>query len=131
MWTSALEEEPMRSLREEARRRADGARLEQILQEPAQGFKHIVVFIQENHTFDSLFAGFPGADSEFAGQLCPDTVSPDPPHQHLDALAPNGVTLDTALVVVGIAGLHGCALLGPGFPILSVKPGPGFPTSSV
>lgn len=54
--------------------------------------RHIVVFIQENHTFDSLFAGFPGADGKAAGQICPDALSADPPHQHIDALTPEGAT---------------------------------------
>ena len=63
---------------------------------PSDLIKHIVVLIQENHTFDSLFAGFPGADGEFAGQLCPDALPVDPPHQHLDALVPNGVTTPQA-----------------------------------
>ena len=45
------------------------------------------MFIQENHTFDSLFAGFPGAESQAAGAACPDRLPSDPPHQHADALA--------------------------------------------
>ncbi len=52
--------------------------------------------MQENHTFDSLFAGFPGADGEFAGQVCPDALSADPPHQHIDALTPGGATTAAA-----------------------------------
>jgi hypothetical protein len=28
--------------------------------------KNIIVFIQENHSFESLFAGFPGANSKFS-----------------------------------------------------------------
>jgi len=59
---------------------------------PSDLIKNIVVFIQENHTFDSLFAGFPGADGEFAGQVCPDRLPADPPHQHADALRPDGAT---------------------------------------
>ena len=59
---------------------------------PADLIKNIVIFIQENHTFDSLFAGFPGADGEFAGQVCPDSLPGDPPHQHIDALRPDGAT---------------------------------------
>ncbi len=54
--------------------------------------QHIVIFLQENHTFDSLFAHFPGADGEFAGQPCPDALSFDPPHQHRAALTPDGAT---------------------------------------
>jgi phospholipase C len=56
--------------------------------------KNIVIFVQENHSFDSLFAGFPGANSKFAGQGCPDSLRKDPPHEHLDALQPDGATAD-------------------------------------
>ncbi len=59
---------------------------------PSDLIKNIVVFIQENHTFDSLFAGFPGADGEDAGQACPDALVNDPPHRHNDALRPGGAT---------------------------------------
>jgi len=54
--------------------------------------KNIIFFIQENHTFDNLFAGFPGANSKFAGQECPDALQKDPPHKHTDAFQPDGVT---------------------------------------
>jgi phospholipase C len=54
--------------------------------------RHVVVFIQENHTFDSMFAGFPGANSHAAVNNCHDALSADPPHQHEDALRPNGAT---------------------------------------
>jgi phospholipase C len=50
----------------------------------------VVIFVQENHSFDSLFAGFPGADSVTHGGLCQDQ-HPDPPHNHLAALLPNGL----------------------------------------
>lgn len=63
---------------------------------PATPIKNVVIFVQENHTFDSLFAGFPGADSEFAGAICPDALPADPPHQHLDALTPGGATTEAA-----------------------------------
>jgi hypothetical protein len=56
----------------------------------------VVIFVQENHTFDSLFAGFPGADGEFAGQVCPEALPADPPHQHPDALTPGGATTKAA-----------------------------------
>src|SRR5258708_35166661 len=36
----------------------------------ADKIKAVIFFIQENHTFDSLFAGFPGADSMNAGKTC-------------------------------------------------------------
>ena len=58
--------------------------------------KNIIFFIQENHSFDSLFAGFPGANSKFAGQECPDSLRRDPPHKHTDAFQPGGATTDEA-----------------------------------
>jgi phospholipase C len=53
---------------------------------------HIIVFLQENHSFDSLFAGFPRADGKSAGQVCPEALPADPPHQHRDALSADGAT---------------------------------------
>jgi phospholipase C len=58
--------------------------------------KNIVFFIQENHSFDSLFAGFPGANGEYAGQRCPDALEKDPPHLHSDAFQPDGATSEEA-----------------------------------
>jgi phospholipase C len=58
--------------------------------------KQIVVFIQENHTFDNLFAGFPGADGQSGAAHCPLALPIDPPHQHRDALTPNGATIAAA-----------------------------------
>jgi phospholipase C len=58
--------------------------------------KNIVFFIQENHSFDSLFAGFPGAKGKYAGQDCPDSLLKDPPHLHSDAFAPDGATSEEA-----------------------------------
>src|ERR1051325_9337630 len=58
--------------------------------------KNIVFFIQENHTFDSLFAGFPGANGKFAGKQCSDALHRDPPHKHVDALQPDGATSEEA-----------------------------------
>jgi phospholipase C len=58
--------------------------------------KNIVFFIQENHSFDNLFAGFPGANSEFAEKECPDALQRDPPHNHADALQPDSATTDEA-----------------------------------
>ncbi len=63
---------------------------------PADLIKHIVIVIQENHTFDSLFANFPGADGQSAGPICADALPADPPHQHADALIPDGATIDAA-----------------------------------
>jgi phospholipase C len=58
--------------------------------------KNIIFFIQENHSFDNLFAGFPGADSKFAQHKCPDALRKDPPHNHADALQPDGATSEEA-----------------------------------
>ena len=58
--------------------------------------KNIIFFIQENHSFDSLFAGFPGANSKYAGQRCLDALSMDPPHRHADASQPDGATTEDA-----------------------------------
>ena len=63
---------------------------------PSDLINNIVIFIQENHTFDSLFAGFPGADGEYAGTDCLDALPGDPPHQHIDALTPGGATTKAA-----------------------------------
>jgi phospholipase C len=63
---------------------------------PADKIDTVVFFIQENHTFDSLFAGFPGADSVDAGKPCPDRLPSDPPHQHADAFRPDGNTTSAA-----------------------------------
>jgi hypothetical protein len=38
---------------------------------PSDLVKHIVIFIQENHTFDSLFANFPGQMANPPGRLAP------------------------------------------------------------
>jgi len=62
----------------------------------SERIKNIVIFIQENHSFDSLFAGFPGANSEPAGQECADALQEDPPHRHADALIADGATSDEA-----------------------------------
>jgi phospholipase C len=58
--------------------------------------KNIVFFIQENHSFDNLFANFPGANGRFAGANCPDSLPGDPPHEHADALVPTGATARAA-----------------------------------
>jgi phospholipase C len=58
--------------------------------------QNIVFFIQENHSFDSLFAGFPGAHGNHAGQNCPDALLKDPPHKHTDAFQPDGATSEEA-----------------------------------
>jgi phospholipase C len=63
---------------------------------PSDKIKNIIFFIQENHTFDSLFAGFPGADGVDAGQACPDRLPADPPHQHGDAFRAGGNTTRAA-----------------------------------
>jgi phospholipase C len=56
--------------------------------------KNIIFFIQENHSFDSLFAGFPGANTSRAPKECSDALSKDPPHKHSDSLKVNGATAD-------------------------------------
>lgn len=58
--------------------------------------KNIVILLQENHSFDNLFAGFPGTNGKFAEQRCPDSLRKDPPHEHVDALQPDGATTDEA-----------------------------------
>src|SRR5689334_17725688 len=58
--------------------------------------KNIIFFIQENHSFDNLFAGFPGANGKSAEQNCPDALRKDPPHEHVNALSLNGATSDEA-----------------------------------
>lgn len=58
--------------------------------------KNIVFFIQENHSFDSLFAEFPGANGKYAGKDCPDVLQKDPPHLHSDAFEPDGATSEEA-----------------------------------
>jgi phospholipase C len=62
----------------------------------AEKIKSVIFFIQENHTFDSLFAGFPGADSMNAGQACPDRLPADPPHQHADSFHSEAATTRAA-----------------------------------
>ncbi len=63
---------------------------------PGDRIRTVIFFIQENHTFDSLFAGFPGADGMDAGKPCPDQLPVDPPHQHADAFRPEGYTTISA-----------------------------------
>lgn len=58
--------------------------------------KNIIFFIQENHSFDSLFAGFPGANGKDAGQRCADALQKDPPHRHADTFEPEGATTEEA-----------------------------------
>jgi phospholipase C len=58
--------------------------------------KNVIFFIQENHSFDSLFAGFPGANGKNAGQRCADALGRDPPHKHADAFEPDGATTEEA-----------------------------------
>lgn len=49
-----------------------------------------MIFVQENHSFDSLFAGFEGADGLAHGGVCTDQTA-DPDHSHAAALQPNGL----------------------------------------
>src|SRR5579859_885916 len=62
----------------------------------ADKIRAVIFFIQENHTFDSLFAGFPGADGMNAGTPCPDRLPTDPPHQHADSFNPGAYTTTAA-----------------------------------
>lgn len=55
--------------------------------------RNIVFFIQENHSFDSLFAGFPGANGKSAGQDCPDALQKDPPERSEGSLNGKAETL--------------------------------------
>jgi phospholipase C len=64
--------------------------------EPADRITSVIFLIQENHTFDSIFAGFPGADGLNAGKDCPDALPADPPHQHADALRADSATTSAA-----------------------------------
>jgi phospholipase C len=66
--------------------------------------KNIVFFIQENHSFDNLFAGLPGANGEYAGHECPDSLQTDPPHLHSDAFQTDGATSEEARCSYGEAG---------------------------
>ena len=50
----------------------------------------MVIFVQENHSFDAMFGGFPGADGVAHGSLCADQ-HPDQDHSHAAALRPNGL----------------------------------------
>jgi phospholipase C len=58
--------------------------------------RNIIFLIQENHSFDSLFADFPEADGRPALPRCPDALQKDPPHRHENALQPDGATSDEA-----------------------------------
>src|SRR5258708_478537 len=58
----------------------------------ADRIKNIIILIQENHTFDSLFAEFPGANGSLAGAHCPDRLPADPPHRHVDAILSESAT---------------------------------------
>jgi phospholipase C len=36
--------------------------------------KNIIILLQENHSFDSLFAAYPGANGESASNICPNAI---------------------------------------------------------
>lgn len=63
---------------------------------PAKKIRNILFFIQENHTFDSMFANFPGANGSYAGQTCPDALPTDPPHTHEAALLEESATTEAS-----------------------------------
>ncbi len=52
--------------------------------------KHVVIFVQENHSFDSLFGKYPGANGRVWNVRCADRLTGDPPHTHADALKSGG-----------------------------------------
>jgi phospholipase C len=52
-------------------------------------FTHIVVVVQENRTFDNLFATFPGADGTRTGELHDGSHIPLQVHDLFDAVSPN------------------------------------------
>jgi phospholipase C len=54
--------------------------------------KNILIFIQENHSFDSMFANFPGVNGSYAGQPCLDALPADPPHSHTAAISGDSAT---------------------------------------
>jgi len=58
--------------------------------------KNIILFVQENHSFDNLFAGFPGANGKFAPRECADALQVDPPHNHANALRGDSATTEEA-----------------------------------
>lgn len=41
----------------------------------SEKIKHIIVLLQENHSFDSLFADYPGAQGQSAPNNCPETIT--------------------------------------------------------
>lgn len=49
--------------------------------------EHVVIFMKENHTFDNLFASFPGANGKVTGVHAPDQLPTDLSHKHSAALA--------------------------------------------
>ncbi|MFZ0547809.1 MAG: alkaline phosphatase family protein [Candidatus Promineifilaceae bacterium] len=63
---------------------------------PGDRIKHILIFIQENHTFDSMFADFPGANGRNAGQRCLDALPYDPPHSHTAAISGSSATTEAS-----------------------------------
>ena len=56
----------------------------------ATPIRQVVIFVQENHSFDVMFGGFPGADGVAHGGNCADKP-PDMDHTHAAALRPNGL----------------------------------------
>lgn len=63
---------------------------------PGWKVKNILIFIQENHSFDSLFANFPGANGSDAGQPCLDSLPADPPHSHSAAISGDSATSEAS-----------------------------------
>ena len=44
----------------------------------------VIIVLQENHSFDNLFASYPGANGRPAANVCPDALPGDIPHNHED-----------------------------------------------
>ncbi|MDQ6773508.1 MAG: hypothetical protein M3024_11040 [Candidatus Dormibacteraeota bacterium] len=44
--------------------------------------EHVVIVVQENHTFDNYFSGFPGADGDLSLPVSPNPPPKDPDHRH-------------------------------------------------
>ncbi len=52
-------------------------------------FTHVVIVVQENRTFDNLFATFPGADGTTTGELHDGSRIPLKEHDLYDSVSPN------------------------------------------
>src|SRR3989441_8363508 len=48
----------------------------------SRSIRHVVIIVEENHSFDNYFGKFPGADADAALPPAPNPPSFDPPHTH-------------------------------------------------